>query len=291
MRIAIILVFGVSLLAAGFFWINRPQLFTVNAAVSADFPDDAFSHSVLEKLLSDYVDANGYVDYERWYNNGMAVADLESYLAAVSRFSPEATPERFPSRNDELAYWLYAYNAYVIRTVLSNWPLDSVTDVRAPIEVVKGMGFFYRLRYLFGGRAYSLLAVENDKIRKEFRDPRIHFVLNCGSESCPVLRPQLPSGPALEALLAESAREFINTSANVQVDHDEQTVYLSSIFKWFEDDFLNWLRANGRPLDRGLVDYIAEFAAGQLANDLESATDYAIEFREFDWAINATPAL
>jgi hypothetical protein len=290
-RIAITLVLGVVLLAAGFFWVNRPQLITVNAAVPADFPDDVFSHSALEKLLSEYVDANGYVDYERWYRNGMAVADLESYLAAVSIFSPETTPGRFPSRNDELAYWLYGYNAYVIRSVLSNWPLKSVTDVKAPIEIVQGMGFFYRLRYLFGGRAYSLLTVENDKIRKEYRDPRIHFVLNCASESCPVLRPQLPSGPALELLLAESARDFINTPANVQVDHNAQAIYLSAIFKWFEDDFLNWLRANGRPLDRGLVEYIAVFADGSLADDLKGATGYAIEFRDFDWSINSTADL
>ena len=291
MRFAITLVFGVALLAAGFFWANRPQLFTINAAVSADFPDNAFSHRILEMLLSNYVDASGHVDYEHWYNNGTAVADLESYLAAVSKFSPESTPERFPSRNDELAYWLYGYNAYVIRTVLSNWPLDSVTDVKAPIEAVKGMGFFYRLRYMFGGRAYSLLTIENDKIRKEYRDPRIHFLLNCGSESCPVVRPELPTGAALELLLAESARDFINKPANVHIDHDEQTIYLSAIFEWYEDDYLNWLRANGRPLDRGLVDYIAAFAEGKLADDLENATDYAIEFHEFDWSINASSAL
>ena len=291
MRIAITLVLGVVLLAAGFFWANRPQLISINAAVSADFPDDAFSHSVFEQLLSNYVDGDGYVDYKSWYDDGMAVADLESYLAAVSSFSPESTPERFPSRNDELAYWLYGYNAYVIHSVLANWPLASVTDVKAPIEAVKGMGFFYRLRYTFGGRAYSLLTVENDKIRKEYKDPRIHFVLNCASESCPVIRPQLPSGPALDSLLADSARDFINTRANVQVDHDSQTIYLSAIFKWFEDDFLNWLRANGRPLDRGLVDYIAAFADGKLVNDLERATSYAVEFREFDWTINATSDL
>ena len=289
-RIAITLVLGVVLLAAAFFWVNRPQLITINAAVPADFPDDAFSHSVFEQLLSDYVDASGFVDYERWYSNGMAVADLESYLAAVSSFSPESTPERFPSRNDELAYWLYGYNAYVISSVLSNWPLESVTDVKAPIEIVKGMGFFYRLRYVFGGRAYSLLAVETDKIRKEYRDPRIHFVLNCASDSCPVLRPKLPTGSALDLLLAESARDYINERANVQVDHDERTVYLSAIFKWYEDDYLNWLRANGRAMDRGLVDYVAAFAEGTLVDDLENATNYAIEFREFDWTINASDA-
>jgi hypothetical protein len=185
---------------------------------------------------------------------------------------------------------MYGYNAYVIKSVLSNWPLDSVTDVKAPIEVVKGMGFFYRLRYLFGGRAYSLLTVENDKIRKEYKDPRIHFVLNCGSESCPVIRPELPTGDALESLLAQSAREFVNDPANIQVDHKEQIIYLAAIFKWYEDDFINWLRASGRPVDKGLLDYVTPIAAGSLADDLEKAVSYAIEFRDFDWTVNATSA-
>jgi hypothetical protein len=289
-RIVIILIIGVVVVAAGFFWANRPQLIPINAAVPDDFPANSFSHSGFERLLSSYVDANGYVDYERWYGDAMSIAQLDSYLAAVSAYSPESSPERFPTRNDELAYWMYGYNAYVIKSVLSNWPLDSVTDVKAPIEIVKGMGFFYRLRYLFGGRAYSLLTVENDKIRKEYKDPRIHFVLNCGSESCPVIRPELPTGDALELLLAQSAREFVNDPANVKVDHKEQIIYLAAIFKWYEDDFLNWLRANGRPVDKGLLDYVTPIAAGALADDLERSVGYAIEFRDFDWTVNATDA-
>ncbi len=288
MRIVIILISVVILVAAGFFWANRPQLIPINAAVPDDFPTDSFSHRGFERLLRNYVDANGYVNYERWHRDAMSIAQLDSYLAAVSAFSPDSSPDRFPSRNDELAYWMYGYNAYVIKSVLSNWPLDSVTDVKAPIEVVKGMGFFYRLRYLFGGRAYSLLAVENEKIRKEYKDPRIHFVLNCASESCPVIRPELPTGDALELLLADSAREFVNDPANVQIDHNDQVIYLSAIFKWYEDDYLNWLRADGRPVDKGLLDYITPIAEGTLADDLERASGYAIEFRDFDWTVNAS---
>ena len=282
------LIIGVVVVAAGFYWANRPQLVPVNAAVANDFPPDTFSHAEFERLLVAYVDADGYVDYERWYNDAMSVADLESYLAAVAAYSPESTPERFASRNDELAYWLYAYNAYVIRSVLSHWPLDSVTDVKAPIEAVKGMGFFYQLRYLFGGRAYSLLTVENGKIRKQYKDPRIHFVLNCGSESCPVIRPELPDGDALEILLEESAIDFVNNPDNVAVDHDDQVVYLSAIFKWYEDDYVNWLHANGRPAVNGLIDYVRPMATGGLAMDLEKADAYAIEFRDFDWTVNAS---
>jgi len=238
-------------------------------------------------LLATWVNAEGYVDYEGWHRSPEAMADLDSYLAAVSAYSPESTPERFPSRNDALAYWLFAYNAYVMRSVLVNWPLDSVTDLKAPIEVVKGMGFFYRLRYRFGGNAYSLYKVENDIIRKQYKDPRIHFVLNCGSESCPVIRPELPTGDALEVMLSEAATEFVNDPVNVFVDHDAKTIYLSAIFKWYEDDYLNWLRANGRPAN-DLIDYVRPIAVDSLASDLAKAENYAVKYRDFDWTVNAS---
>jgi hypothetical protein len=286
-RITLPLIILVVLVVAGFFSINRPQLITINAAVARNFPGAGFSHSAFEALLRTYVDTNGHVDYERWHANSMDIAELDSYLAAVVAFSPETTPERFASRNDELAYWLYAYNAYVIRSVLMNWPLDSVTDVKAPIEAVKGMGFFYRLRYQFGGRAYSLLTVENQKIRKQYQDPRIHFVLNCASESCPVIRPELPSGEELEALLDDAASEFVSNPANVFIDHDSETVFLSAIFEWYEDDYLNWLRANGRPATNGVIDYVFTVADRSLQRELESASSYDVEFRDFDWTINA----
>jgi len=139
-------------------------------------------------LLQSDVSVDGRGDYGQWQQSSAARQQLESYLAAVSQFSPKATPGRFSSRNDELAYWMYGYNAYVIRSVIEHWPLASVTDVKAPLEAVKGLGFFYPPRFSFGGKYMGLLAVENNAIRKKSQDPRIHFFLNCASESCPVGR-------------------------------------------------------------------------------------------------------
>ena len=171
--------------------------------------------------------------------------------------------------------------------MLDHWPLSSVTDVKAPIEAVKGLGFFYQLRFSFGGEFLSLFAVENDKIRDRYRDARIHFVLNCASASCPVIRPELPTGDALEALMSEAASEFVNDPDNVSVDHGSQTVFLSSIFRWYKKDFINDLRAKGRPTERGLVEYVAGLATGSLRADLDRADDYKVEFRNYDWGVNA----
>lgn len=282
----VILVAVVAVSVGVLFIANRPQLVTVDAPLPASFPADSFSHTSFEVLLQQYVDARGEVDYGRWHGSDRDLQQLDSYLAAVSQFSPDATPERFAKRSDALAYWLYAYNAYVIKSILAHWPLKSVTEVKAPIEARTGLGFFYQQRFLFGGVAYSLYAVENDKIRATYQDPRIHFVLNCASASCPVLRPELPIGDELEQLLQTSTIDFVSDAGNVRVDHERQTVVISTIFKWFRNDFVNDLRRRGMPAENGVLDYIASVAPDSLQADLEAAVDYNIEYADYDWAIN-----
>lgn len=259
---------------------------TITAELPDEFPNDGFSHRNFELLLQTYIDSSGKLDYDAWHGSPRAVEQLDRYLAAVAAYSPDSAPERFDTRSDELAYWLYAYNAYVIRGVLANWPIDSVTDVKAPIEAVKGLGFFYRNRYIFGGKAYSLLKVENDNIRKRYKDPRIHFVLNCASESCPVLRPELPTGNELELLLADATRQFVSEPRNVFVDHENKVVRLSAIFKMYREDFVNHVRASGRPVNDGVLAYVLSVAPERVRREIENTSDYEIEFSDFDWSLN-----
>lgn len=272
--------------AAVFFIANRPQLVTIDANVPADFPSEGFSHASFESLLHTYVDGEGRVDYARWHSNEEDLNQLNGYLAAVAAYSPVNSPARFAKRSDQLAYWLYAYNAYVVRNVLSHWPLKSVTNLKAPFEVVKGFGFFWRQRFLFGGEAMSLYAVENNVIRTTYRDPRIHFVLNCASESCPVMRPNLPVGSDLEPFLTRATIDFISDRKNVAVNHDNRRIVLSDIFRWYEKDFVNDLRRQGLPSEGGLVEYLLSVAPKQMTSDLEAAKNYTIEFSDYDWSIN-----
>lgn len=275
-------------LAAGFFWLNRPLLVPNHGSLSADFPVDRFSHDEFEHLLTQFVDGAGRVNYEAWLTSGESVTELESYLVAVSRYSPDSAPDRFATRSDELIYWIHGYNAYVIRSVLAHWPINSVTDIKAPIEAVTGLGFFHRLRYQFGGKYYSLRSVENNRIRKQYRDARVHFVLNCAAESCPILQPVLPAGPELEVLLSSAATEFVNDMRNVSIDHANKKIVLSTIFKWYRKDFLNDLRMRGVETRRGLIDYVASIAPDGLRSELDKTDGYEVVFQEYDWAINSS---
>ncbi len=274
-------------LVCTFFIANRPQIITIDAEIPADFPASGFAHDTFENLLRVYVDANGNVDFDGWHRNLPDRGQLDGYLAAVSAFSPEATPGRFPKRADELAYWMYGYNGYVIKSVLDHWPIKSVTDVKAPIEAVTGLGFFYRQRFHFGGTPFSLYTVENDKIRRSFQDPRIHFVLYCASGSCPVLRPELPTGDELERLLQEATIAFITEPQNVTVDHKNAQIRLSAIFEMYRGDFTRDLTRRGLPAGRGVVDYVVSVAPDSLQAELKMAAEYEVVFTTYDWAIAA----
>lgn len=209
-------------------------------------------------------------------------------MAALARYSPSSSPERFPQDSDRLAYWLYAYNACVIKGVLVNWPLKSVREVKAPLDLVAGLGFFGKLRFTLGGEVMSLHTLENGVIRKRFTDPRVHFVLNCASDGCPVLRPELPTDDALEPHLAKAAAEFVASPQNVQVDHETKRLRISQIFQWYEGDFLAELTRRGLPPEeRTLAAYVRLVADPARREELERAKDYATEFIQYDWGINA----
>ena len=285
--LTLLMVFSaIVLFVLAWYWNTRPTLVEIHADIPDGFPAQGFSHTVFEDLLKTYVDDRGQVDYEAWRESAKDTGRLESYLAAVAAHSPDSAPERFGTDGDRLAYWLHAYNAFVIKAVLDRWPLGSVTDIKAPVELVKGLGFFYTLRFIAGGETYSLYAIEKDKVLEPFKDPRVHFVLNCASGSCPILRPELPDGDELEPFLRASEKRFINEERNVRIDHAKQTVALSAIFKWYRDDFINDLRRRGLPSERGVLDYITHAAGAELRAELESARGYEIRFDDYDWSLN-----
>jgi len=279
---------GVVLLWLVWRWDTRPKVVRVIAA--PDLPADGFSHDRFEGLLRQFTTAGGRVNYGAWHANATAQQDFDMYLATLAEASPDSDPERFTDDAERLRYWMHAYNAFVIKAVLVNWPLERVTDVKAPIEFIKGLGFFYKLRFVAGGIVLSLWEIEREKVFASHRDPRAHFVLNCASASCPVIRPSLPSGPALEAALVTAARDFVTNPKNVSVDHTSRRIRLSTIFKWYEKDFVRDLERRGLPASEGPLDYVRHIAPAALRDELAQAADYPVEYVDYDWSVNAAGA-
>lgn len=282
------------------FWNAQEKINPINASLPKSFPTQGFSHQTFATLLKQFVDNQGYIDYQSWKQTPQAHNKLKQYLAAVAKYSPDSHPERFNSKPDILAYWIYSYNALVIHSILEHWPLRSVTDVKAPLEIIKDLGFFYKQKFIVGGKAYNLYHLEQQKMVQTKSDPRSHFILNCGSASCPPMRPELPVGVELEPFLQRAAIEFINNPDNVRINSATQSIELSKIFKWYIENFaatspLQKMAETNKKINTpsqtsALISYIEQYANVSLKEQLQQAKSKPIEYIEYDWTINSKQA-
>lgn len=251
-------------------------------AVPAQADIEPFSHGLLDSLLADRVDDRGRVDYAGLARNPHR---LDRYLAGLAACSPESCPERFPSEADALAYWINAYNAFVLRGVLDSLPIDSVEEAEGGLE-----GFFQVRRFAAGGDSLSLDEIEHTIIRPRFRDPRIHFAVNCAAISCPALDSRAYAAADLDEHLDRQTRRFAMDPAHLNLE--EGRLRLSRIMDWYGADFVEWFprhRLEDPPSDPTLLDYLLLYLPEDEARTLRSAGEVPIDFVEYDWRLNRQP--
>ena len=221
------------------------------------------SHQAFDELLRSHV-ADGIVNYPR-----IAVDPrFESYLRTLDRVDPN----RLPSREDRLAFWINAYNAFAIKGILDGYsPLTKFGQYR----------YFIARDYGVGGQRINLYDLERKLLIPDFREPRIHFAIVCASKSCPKLQSWAYAADKLEQQLEQSARDYINDPTRNRFDHQRKIAYLSMIFNWFEQDFVAH--------SGSLLNYVRRYVADpKLARDLET-TLYRVEFLDYDWNLNGIP--
>lgn len=236
---------------------------------------ERFSHAEWTAILERFVDEMGRVDYEALARDR---AGLDALLARLARQGPKSTPSLFPTRNDRLAYYLDAYNALVFQGVLSRGPeKESVWKG----GLFSGYSFFVSTKVRLDGESWSLKALEDDVIRRDFADPRVHAALNCASIGCPRLPREAFLPEKLDAQLDAAMREFVEEERNVAVDPVRRTVTLSRIFDWFEKDFLSFERASGNP-DPKVVDYVNRYRLGKPKLD----RSFRVRYFDYDKRIN-----
>lgn len=243
-------------------------------SATANVEGSVYSDKPFFELVRKYtVDDGEKVDYQAWKNSPRDLATLDRQITLIASVSPVSHPELFPTRAAQRSYWINTYNTLVLSAVLEYWPLESVRDVKISVtsRVVPGKGFFYDRKIIVGGVETNLYKLEKEVLRNQ-KDPRLHFALNCGSESCPVLRPWEWTDDQLD----QAARDFINNPANVSLEGEE--LYLSSIFKWYKKDFPKDLHA-----------YLQQYAEPGLNEQLQAAKDnkYRSRYRTYDWSLNA----
>lgn len=219
-----------------------------------------FSHRLLGEVLAAHV-RNGIVDYP-----GIQRDDrLSVYLAQLDRVDPNA----FATRNERLAFWINAYNAFAMKGILDHY---------SPVSYVGRYRYFIGQDYRVGGETINLYDLERKVLIAQFYEPRMHFAIVCASMSCPKLHPWTYEPNELDRQLEQVAKEFINDPTRNRFDRRQKVASLSMIFKWFEEDFST---AAG-----SVLAYVSRYIEDPaLAREL-AEPGYRIEFLEYDWSLN-----
>ncbi|RIW17549.1 DUF547 domain-containing protein [Algoriphagus lacus] len=187
------------------------------------------SHQLWDQLVKAHVKPNGMVDYKGFIREK---AKLESYLKLLSANAPD---RKTWSKNQQLAYWINAYNAFTVKLIVDNYPVKSIRDLGPALKIPMIKDVWHYQFFKIGGVDSSLDEIEHSILRKEFDEPRIHFAINCASVSCPPLLNEAFVAEKIEAQLTKVATTFINDPSRNKITPDQAQI--SSIFSWFKGDF------------------------------------------------------
>lgn len=208
-------------------------------------------------LLAKYVTSGG-VKYAAWKNNA---ADMEAIQNVVNGIGAEKLSGL--SKKEQLAFYLNAYNAWILREALAKYPTKSVKDLL--------FTFFTGQRLKVAGESMSFNRLEKDIIRAKFNEPRIHFALNCASRSCPPLNPKAFRADELDSQLEKLSVAFVNSPKGVDYNAGKGTAALCAIFNWYKDDF----KAVGGP-----IVFINQRRNPPLPDDVK------VTYQSYDWSLN-----
>ena len=209
-------------------------------------------HADWDRLLQKHVSA-GRVDYDGFARDRAA---LDGYL----RWAADA------ARKPDLAFYLNAYNATVVVSVLRHG---------RPVRILDVKGFFDGEKHRIAGEELTLNDLET-KVRKRFSDPRIHFALNCAARSCPPLLGRAFEPATLEATLDDLTRGFLD-GPGVKADVAKGTVAVSKLFEWYKADFVAKEGSVEKYLLRWVSDPVRRAALAGGAR---------VVFLDYDWSLN-----
>ena len=217
-------------------------------------------HQPLDEVLRANV-VDGQVDYP-------GIAADPRFNEYVERLKSEPAVN---GGEEELAYWINAYNALAIKGIL---------DGRSPGSFFGRIGYFKNAKYSVGGKEINLYDLERDVIIP-IGEPRIHFAINCASASCPKLLSEAYSANQLEQQLETTTTQFINDPTRNRFDKEKKVAHISKIFDWFNEDF----EKHSGSVQAYLAQYVDDPA---LAEELQNGR-YKIKYLKYDWSLNGTP--
>lgn len=254
-------------------------IFLLTAGLAAQGADFDQTHASWHKVLSEYVVTANKTTKVKYAELSKKQDQLDLYLQTVSAVNP--ADYNTWNEKQKLAFLFNAYNAFtlklIVQELVKNSELKSIKKIGGVFSSPWKIKFFQ-----FLGKESFLDDIEQNIARKNFDEPRMHFAFNCASIGCPSLQPVAFTADKLDIQLDTATRDFFKDESRNSLDTGKSTLGLSSILKWYKDDFENSKKLG--PLRKFLSTYypftpeqLKKFETGQ----------YDIKYLPYDWNLNA----
>ena len=221
--------------------------------------EQAPDYSDYKQLLETYVEEDG-VHYAAWAADDDTMSALGEFVEHLGQVDVNGLSE-----SEQIALYINLYNAAMLLIVLENYPLESVKKIGVlPFSVFK------KDQITLGDSKVSLDDIEKGILLNQYFDPRIHFAVNCASESCPPLRAEPFTGDKLEEQLEEQTKLFAESGRAARLNEKARSIAYSELFRWYADDFKG----------KNPAEYLNQYRNETLP------TNYSVEWIPYDWALN-----
>ena len=254
----------------------------VAAPHAQESPADAARRKSFDQVLDLYV-RGGDVYYRALKSDR---GKLDGYVNQLAT----ATVDKRP-REEQIAFWLNAYDALVLRTVIDHYPIAGHSADYPAKSIRQIPGAFERTPHRVAGRSLTLDQIEKE-VLPEFHDPRVYFALGRGAVGGGRLRSEAFVPARLEEQLAEVAAECVTRAQCAQLDHEGGKMAVSSIFSWHEKEFADAFGdkapaavANRSPIERAAVAFVFPKLLSAERDMIEKNT-FQVVYKPFDWTLN-----
>ncbi len=247
-----------------------------------------FAYDDYAAVLESYVDDNGMVDYAALKANREKLDAFTTALEKLDRGAYEKWTDK-----QKIAFWINAYNGLTLQAIIDHYPIKAsfIASLRFPRNSIRQIpGVWDELKFPVMGKEMTLDEIEHANLRRNFNEPRIHVALVCAALGCPPLRNEPFTGEFLDVQLDDQTRRFLENPEKFRIDRGGSRVDLSSIFKWFGNDFVETHGTEGQfsghgESERAVLNFIGKYLH---AKDLEYLSDgkYDIKYLDYDWSLN-----
>lgn len=228
-------------------------------------------HHLFSNILNQYV-KNGLVDYKNLQND----IELNKYLEQLTSTNPEKL-----SKNEKLAFWINAYNAFTLQIIIENYPIESINELHTGGRIIGhilGKTVWDKEFITINHKKYSLNDIEH-KILRKMSEPRIHFAIVCASISCPEILNEAFEADKINNQLENQARRFLNDKSRNHFDLKNRKAYLSKIFDWFDEDF--------GTSDENVLRFVSNYLPENLSEEIKhNLSRWEISFNDYNWNLN-----